>query len=609
MLPNRDGAWHNITRGMPYLDEIIVPRGARIYTKPELARRKIDQIFDMVAAGLPGGTILERTIRKRMHGGMASLLVFRRTDGVAFLPNHGLTDIKHGYFLLLEKKDLALGLSKYASKVDATLDSHFTRLGFEEVLRLYDQQDTTYEAITMRTLGGAAGLLRRAYEAADLASVMPRAGTSRSSPSRLKLRNKQGRVRLSPSTSYVGEYGGGVQLPELFMFLDRIAGARTKRGGGSTFLDGFAAPLQLCELPTGVVPTHLFFHVQEILDAIEDAEGLLLGSTAAEATKAATDVYDSLKSDVQTACELVLEAGASADQSRPRYALKMADSEVGHVIQGKRKLSLRILRWQELWIAGESGTQRLDRVVADNGMFTVTFSNAEYAYAEGTVFQNKRLPEEAGGLLACLQPIADLSNCTSEKGMLSKKSKNFSHRSVFGVIESLLSGNGALVVCDDLGDEWADHIRLRDGSDPLIEFVHSKWTAGPTSSASAFHDLASQAIKNLGNLATNAKDRIGAKVAKWQKPYANTNIERIRTVVPPAELQKTYESLSNGISTKRVMALAAPFLSKAQFEGALAQLSANGGLPAHVNQQIWILSSFADICRQNGVFPIVYCLP
>lgn len=285
---------------MPYLDEIIVPRGARVYTKPKLARREIDQIFDMVAAGLPGSTLLERTIRQRMHGGMASLLVFRRTDGVAFLPNHSLTDTKHGYFLLLEKKDLALGLSKYASRVDATLESYFTRLGFEEVLRLYDHHDTTYEAITMRSLGGTAGLLRRAYEAADLASVMPRAGTSRSSPSRLKLRNKEGRVRLSPSTGYVGEYGGSVQLPELFMFLDRIAEARTKRAGGSTFLDGFAAPLQLSELPPGVVPTHLFFHAQEILDAIEDAEGLLLGSSAAAATNAATAVYESLKSDVQT---------------------------------------------------------------------------------------------------------------------------------------------------------------------------------------------------------------------------------------------------------------------------------------------------------------------
>lgn len=594
---------------MPYLDDIIVPRGARVYTKARLARREIEQILDLVAAGLPGSTILERTVRQKMLGGMASLLVFRRSDGVGFLPNHDLMDTKHGYFLLVEKKGLALGLSKYASRVDGTLKSYFTRLGFEEVLRLYDHHDTTYEAITMRSLGGTAGLLRRAYEAVDLASVMPRAGTSRSSPSRLKLRNTEGRVRLSPSTGYVGEYGGSVQLSGLFTFLDRIDEARTKRDAGSTFLDGFAAPLQLSELPSGVVPTHLFFHAQEILDVIEDAGGLLLGSSAVEAANAAVPVYESLKNDVQTACELLLESDGAAAEARSRYALKMGDAEVGHVIQGKRKLSLRILRWEGLWIAGDSGPQRLDRVVADNGMFTVTFSNAEYAYAEGTVFQNRRLPEEAEGLLACLQPIANLVRCTSEKGTPSNKSRNFSPRSVFAVIESLLSGNGALVVCDDLGDEWADHIRLRDGSDPLLEFVHSKWTTGPTSSASAFHDLASQAIKNLGNLTTTSKDRVATKVAKWRRKYPDTKIERMRTAAPPAELQKTYESLSNGISTKRVMALAAPFLSKAQFQSALARLGAGGALPAHVNQQIWILSSFADICRQNNVFPMVYCSP
>jgi hypothetical protein len=594
---------------MPYLDDIIVPRGARVYRKPKLDRRGIDKILDMVAAGLPGSTILERTIRQRMHGGMASLLVFRRTDSVAFLPNNGLKDTKHGYFLLLEKKKLALGLSKYASRVDATLESYFTRLGFEEVLRLYDHQDTRYEAITMRSLGGTGGLLRRAYEAADLASVMPRAGTSRSSPSRLKLRNKEGRVRLSPSTGYVGEYGGSVKLPELFMFLDRIDEARTKRDAGSTFLDGFAAPLQLSELPADVVPTHLFFHAQEILDMVEDAEGLLFGSSAAEAGTAATTVYEALTNDVQSACELSRESDGTDAQARLRYALRMADSEAGHVIQGKRKLSLRISRWEGLWIAGEAGPQRLDRLVADNRMFTVTFSNAEYAYAEGTVFQNRRLPEEAQGLLACLQPIADLAKCKSEKGTTSNRSRSFPALSVFAVVESLLSVNGSFVICDDLGDEWADHIRLRDGSEPLIEFVHSKWATGPTSSASAFHDLASQAIKNLGNLTTTAKDRIGAKVATWQKRYADTKIKRMRTSGSAAGLQKTYELLSNGVSTRRVMALAAPFLSKAQFQGALAQLGAGGGLPPNVNQQIWILSSFADICRQHSVFPIVYCSP
>src|SRR5690606_32954944 len=186
----------------------------------------VEQILDSVSESLPHAKILERVVRKRMHGGMVSLLVFNRLDGVPFLPNHDLVDRKHGYFLLLEKNELALELSKNASRVTTIVELCFSRLGIQEVLKLYDQEDTTYEAITMRSLGGSPGLLRRAYEAADLAKVMPRAGASRSSPSRLKLRCSETRVRLSPSTGYVGEYGGSVNVPELFGFIDRISAAR-----------------------------------------------------------------------------------------------------------------------------------------------------------------------------------------------------------------------------------------------------------------------------------------------------------------------------------------------------------------------------------------------
>src|SRR5690606_5228757 len=155
--------------------------------------------------------------------------------------------------------------------------------------------------------------------------------------------------------------------------------------------------------------------------------------------------------------------------------------------------------------------------------------------------------------------------------------------SVFSIIEAVLAVSGAAVVCDDLGNEWADHIRFMEGSDPSIEFVHSKWAEGPTNSASAFHDLASQAIKNLGNLTSADKKMIASKIRTWNEDYTNTRIPRMRTGIDSLALQQVFERLANGLSTKRVMSLVAPFLSKAQFLKNVDALGATRKLPAYAN--------------------------
>jgi hypothetical protein len=74
----------------------------------------------------------------------------------------------------------------------------------------------------------------------------------------------------------------------------------------------------------------------------------------------------------------------------------------------------------------------------------------------------------------------DRARVNSEKGVSSAKSTSFGLDSVFGVIEAHVLSNGAVVICDDLADEWADHIILRSGPVPEIEFVQSKWKEGAT---------------------------------------------------------------------------------------------------------------------------------
>jgi hypothetical protein len=68
-----------------------------------------------------------------------------------------------------------------------------------------------------------------------------------------------------------------------------------------------------------------------------------------------------------------------------------------------------------------------------------------------------------------------LSGVTDEKGSFTAAQVGFDPDSTFGVIERSIADGDEILVCDDLGDEWADFIGLNNSSStPRITFYHAK---------------------------------------------------------------------------------------------------------------------------------------
>lgn len=93
-----------------------------------------------------------------------------------------------------------------------------------------------------------------------------------------------------------------------------------------------------------------------------------------------------------------------------------------------------------------------------------------------------------------------------------------------------MSHDADVLLCDDLGDEWADFIGISTVTHPeMVSFYHAKHGARSLSAA-AFHDSVGQAIKNLGRM-TLPSEAMEAKYASWDAPYrgagAITGIPRI----------------------------------------------------------------------------------
>jgi hypothetical protein len=146
-----------------------------------------------------------------------------------------------------------------------------------------------------------------------------------------------------------------------------------------------------------------------------------------------------------------------------------------------------------------------------------TFYKVEYEYAEKVLLDLIVRPKNA-------------PTCSSEKGnrkqvLALKKSKatSFQAGTIFKAIAEAkidLPFQDELLICDDLGTECADFIAVNFKGNQMA-LIHAKKGSGSAVSASDFHDVVSQAMKNLVYLTRNSEIPAGVKTwtvdAKWNR--------------------------------------------------------------------------------------------
>jgi superfamily II DNA or RNA helicase len=135
-------------------------------------------------------------------------------------------------------------------------------------------------------------------------------------------------------------------------------------------------------------------------------------------------------------------------------------------------------------------------------------------------------------LLDVLVPVDELDNVINEKGR-EIVDDDWDPASVFGLI-SALSANSEriapqpladalkspdLLVCTDMGTEIADFIAT---APQRVVFMHAKAGSGTAVSASALHDVSSQALKNLMYLQPLTEEQPKAK--NWTSPWSSPHV-------------------------------------------------------------------------------------
>lgn len=197
----------------------------------------------------------------------------------------------------------------------------------------------------------------------------------------------------------------------------------------------------------------------------------------------------------------------------------------------------------ELFVAREGERRELLGVINTDQALRVVPTDGTTVYAHGSFFKPIIPATRVGSfrLLDVLYPVPELEAATSEKGT-EILNDDWQPESVFGLISALAPGNERtapaamstwlaepeLVLCTDLGTEIADFVITEPRR---VVFIHAK-ASGTTRlySASALHDVASQAIKNLPHLQPLAETpmRTASWTRRWHAARVRGSTRRLR---------------------------------------------------------------------------------
>jgi hypothetical protein len=366
--------------------------------------------------------------------------------------------------------------------------------------------------------------------------------------------------------------------------------------------DRYAEPVRA---PGNVTPEHILFDVENF-----EEEYLVIDPDGTSASVLWEDRCSQIDNGSFSVRIGERDFGGTIYYDSDKQRFTITSEHLQHVIQrqtvGRRRNLLARLNFEQSF-----------RVVTSDGLI--------YAHEQ---FYKPRLPlwgknrRRGIDLSHILFARAALGGTSSEKGQEgSADGGAWEKGSVFELIDrvgrsGLLASDdfkADILVCDDLGNELADFIALQRNPS-RVAFIHAKHVgAGSqgTKSASAFHDICSQAMKNLGPITPqwegDLKD-VGLWNRRWKGPAGHID-KRIRRCPPgmtaAAIWQEIREAIRNPSTTREIWLVVGAGLSLRAFDIATRQERPSG----YLIQLIYLLQGTWSAVSSVGAVFKVFCSP
>lgn len=498
-----------------------------------------------------------------------TIKVFPTVKPVYFLNDVSFEDRIYAFIILIEINDYLVVLSKSCFNFSHILKDKFELIETQDLSKLFGN-NVEFQKMSLRNMTVSDKAVRsRAYEAANLKGTLSTHAVGRSIPSRIKVRDS-GCIKSISSTGRLVESSSRESIDDIVNWANLQIQLLTT-GNQNDFLKLFAKKVHLKDVLSISNPSAILIDINQIMDKILNASLKLkyelikkeIVNGKKKRSKRVVDLPKKFQDRIIEELEKVYELDEDLNVIGYESSSKLKIN--------KNTLSISTKILEKIKVEENNNLESFIAYVNKKGLFSVTFQNPKYMYFMDNCFEDRSGISEIDSILEMLYPQNNIDTIVSEKGNFTTTQTSFEYSSMFGFVENLHS-NDDYIFCDDLGDEWADHLTL-NLSDSSISFIHSKQGSISTS-ASNLHDVVGQGIKNLGNMFFS-KDEFLEKIVSLVSNYKSgsgvqTQIHRVRKTTP--NLDGDLDLLLKNNRLHRKCILSCSFLSKQQIENEFNKL-------------------------------------
>lgn len=537
-----------------------------------------------------------------------SVLVFNYEDQPSFVDEKVVIppELKYGYILIIQydkfvaivKKNIS-GLKELYEKVDG--------IDYYVLSRLLVSDITTYEKFTINNMDISDSALRKkALEAIDLRNSLPIAVGNRYVLNSLRLNNKGERFSLSLGTSRINRLAEKIIFDELIQWIVAISKKILAFKSKGSYLDIFPIPEDYASAIGALTPMCVLFVLEDIIKLFEDnrIKTISYKNDGKERHIRADDFLKKLKE-----FERYIQLGDSEKAGKKDcYHLKNNLDKSLRICLNDKSISCKANKLKNIIMRLDDGSEEnIVEYINKKQNYIINFNKPDYIYFCRSLFRDTKLLNIIDSLLEIFQPFPELSKSTSEKGLMKKTLTKFGSDSLFGFIEKYLLKDAVVLVCDDLSDEWADFIAVKNGE---LIFCNAKHSDSKLS-ASAFHELVSQTQKNLGKFL--ATDKEWGSKTKWDDCYSlqkvKTRIKRIRRGADRNKVVDTIINTQKNINFQKKIWLVIDYISKKELAAEFQELKKDPSnyKKSYVVQLLWLITSLVSICSEFGAQINIAC--
>ena len=601
------------------IDWLRSAKSANFYKKRRrLPKAAITELFRTIRqnSDTPSQNVFHHVKQPLGHASWSAMAFFyERAPSFLELPKGHARERICGFLMLVEYREHVVIFKSGLDLPSTFKTDYLRRAGDDRVEAAIARTDATFEQIRLRNMATSKYALRsKTLEANDLRTVVGPSGTSRYVPRGYRVRRGGDHYSATPNTGRISLRSDRAAYQDLVNWgvavVDMLIDQNIQ---SSTFIRAFARPIDLDSMPAGVLPTYIAVDVPTLTEQLfEEPEGIRIVRRVGDDS----EVLD--KNEIDLILALL---DRTLTVRRVRGELRITDPQdqtIGILNVGKTRISLRSLEIPEIEniyvepvnpLEGEDDPGvPIRRYIDQNDLFTILFSDLAVVYLDGALYRDPSLGDGIH-FLSYLKTDPRLNAVTSEKGGFTALHTAFDPDSIFGVITAHIAAQDEILVCDDLGDEWADFIGINASSQPkTISFYHAKHD-GLTLGASALHVLVSQAIKNLGRI-NLAAEAIDDKLPTWMTAYVNDNVEtRIQRVIrgDAGTIRETIATALSSPDTIRQVFIVTSSLSRRRVEERFVAIRGGEAPRPHFVQLYWLLMSFFSVCAEVGAYPYVVC--